>query len=90
MASDPYKCLGAAHIPLRKAKRTDDDWFERVDALAKDVREMVEQARADERAKALAGVRAWADRAAPNGSPQRMSVFWCELDAILSAEGGGK
>lgn len=48
MTADPIKCLAAAHIPLRRDKRKDGDWFERVDALAKDVKDEIEAARKDE------------------------------------------
>jgi hypothetical protein len=40
MASDPIKCLAAAHLPLTWSRKDDADWFERVQKLASDVREV--------------------------------------------------
>ncbi len=42
----------------------------------------IEAARKEERARFVA----WSLKYAPNGSPQRMSVFWCEFEQLLRKE----
>lgn len=53
--SNLIKCMAAVHLPLtRRANRANDTWFERVDALAKDIQESQDKAVKAERERLLA------------------------------------
>lgn len=64
------------------------DDVERMHWLAEYRLEIARATAKAERERVLAPIEAWMNKHAPNGSPQRMSVFWCELEEMLRAEGG--